>query len=128
VANNGCPEVTEEVKKALNAYAKTILFDTGKATIKTQSAEVLQNIVEILNEYVNAKFSIEGHTDSVGSDALNMKLSKERASSVMNYLITNGVASNRLTAEGFGETKPIDSNKTAAGRANNRRVEINLIN
>jgi len=128
VANNGCPEVTEEVKKALNAYAKTILFDTGKSSIKAQSAEVLANIIDILNEYTNAKFSIEGHTDSVGSDALNMKLSKERASSVMNYLITNGIASNRLSSEGFGETRPIDSNKTAAGRANNRRVEINLVN
>ncbi|MFL0353308.1 OmpA family protein [Xanthomarina sp. GH4-25] len=128
VANNGCPEVTEAVKKALNAYAKTILFDTGKATIKDQSAAVLQNIVDILNEYPNAKFNIEGHTDSVGSDALNMKLSKERASSVMNYLISNGVASSRLSHEGFGESRPIDSNKTRAGRANNRRVEINLKN
>ncbi|MCX7551214.1 OmpA family protein [Xanthomarina sp. F2636L] len=127
VANNGCPEVTEAVKKALNAYAKTILFDTGKSSIKEQSAEVLQNIVGILNEYPNAKFNIEGHTDSVGSDALNMKLSKERASSVMNYLITNGVASSRLSHEGYGETRPIDSNKTRAGRANNRRVEINLV-
>ncbi|PWI30601.1 cell envelope biogenesis protein OmpA [Flavobacteriaceae bacterium LYZ1037] len=128
VANNGCPEVTEAVKKALNAYAKTILFDTGKATIKDQSTAVLQNIVDILNEYPNAKFNIEGHTDSVGSDALNMKLSKERASSVMNYLISNGVASSRLSHEGFGESRPIDSNKTRAGRANNRRVEINLKN
>src|SRR5690554_2421149 len=127
VANNGCPEVTEEVKKALNAYAKTILFDTGKSSIKAQSAEVSANIIDILNAYTNAKFSIEGHTDSVGSDALNMKLSKERASSVMNYLITNGITSNRLSSEGFGETRPIDSNKTAAGRANNRRVEINLV-
>lgn len=127
VANQGCPEVTEAVQKSLNAYAKTILFDTGKSSIKEQSAEVLQNIIGILNEYPNAKFSIEGHTDSVGSEALNMKLSKERASSVMNYLISNGVASNRLTHEGYGESRPIDSNKTRAGRANNRRVEINLV-
>ena len=126
VANQGCPEVTEAVKKALNAYAKTILFDTGKATIKDQSAAVLQNIIGILQEYPNAKFNIEGHTDSVGSEALNQKLSQERASSVMNYLITNGVASDRLNAHGYGESRPIDSNKTRAGRANNRRVEINL--
>ncbi|WP_417872336.1 OmpA family protein [Xanthomarina gelatinilytica] len=127
VANQGCPEVTEAVQKSLNAYAKTILFDTGKSSIKEQSAEVLQNIIGILNEYPNAKFKIEGHTDSVGSEALNMKLSKERASSVMNYLISNGVASSRLSHEGFGESRPIDSNKTRAGRANNRRVEINLV-
>ena len=127
VANNGCPEVTEAVKKALNAYAKTILFDTGKSTIKDASAEVLQNIIDILKEYPNARFMIEGHTDSVGSESLNQKLSKERASSVMNYLITNGIASSRLEHAGYGESRPIDSNKTRAGRANNRRVEINLI-
>jgi len=127
VANNGCPEVTEAVKKALNAYAKTILFDTGKASIKDQSAEVLNNIIGILKEYPNARFSIDGHTDSVGSETLNQKLSQERASSVMNYLITNGIASNRLTHQGFGESTPLDSNNTRAGRANNRRVEISLI-
>ena len=126
VANNGCPEVTEAVRKALNAYAKTILFDTGKSTIKDQSAEVLQNIIDILQEYPNANFNIEGHTDSVGSEATNQKLSQERASSVMNYLIEKGVASNRLNAKGYGESRPLDSNKTRAGRANNRRVEINL--
>jgi outer membrane protein OmpA-like peptidoglycan-associated protein len=126
VANNGCPEVTEAVAKALNSYAKTILFDTGKATIKDQSAAVLGDIIGILNEYSNAKFNIEGHTDSVGSEASNQKLSEERASSVMNYLIEHGIASERLTAKGYGESKPLDSNKTAAGRANNRRVEINL--
>ena len=127
VANNGCPEVTEAVQKALNAYAKTILFDTGKSTIKAQSEKVLSDIVAILKEYPNAKFTIEGHTDSVGSETLNQKLSEERASSVMNYLIENGIASMRLTHKGYGESKPIDSNKTAAGRANNRRVEINLV-
>jgi len=102
------------------------LFDTGKATIKEQSAAVLGDIIGILNEYSNAKFNIEGHTDSVGSDASNQKLSEERASSVMNYLIEHGIASNRLTAKGYGESKPLDTNNTAAGRANNRRVEINL--
>jgi len=127
VANNGCPEVTEEVQTALNAYAKTILFDTGKSSIKAQSEKVLADIVAILNQYPNAKFAIEGHTDSVGSEANNQKLSESRASSVMTYLIDHGVASSRLSHKGYGESKPIDSNKTAAGRANNRRVEINLV-
>jgi len=126
VANNGCPEVTEAVGKALNSYAKTILFDTGKATIKEQSSKVLGDIIGILNEYSNAKFYIEGHTDSVGSEASNQKLSEERASSVMNYLIEHGIASNRLSARGYGESRPLDTNDTKAGRANNRRVEINL--
>jgi len=127
VANKGCPELTEAVRKTLNDYAKTILFDTGKATIKDRSAEVLQNIVAILEEYSFARFSIDGHTDSVGSESLNQKLSEERAYSVMNYLIENGVASSRLEATGYGEARPLADNGTASGRKTNRRVEINLI-
>ncbi len=127
VANEGCPEVTEAVQKTLLDYAKTILFDTGKSTIKEESQAVLNNIVAILNEYRNAKFTIDGHTDSVGSASLNQKLSEERAYSVMNYLIENGVASNRLQAAGYGEDRPIASNNTREGRRTNRRVEINLV-
>jgi outer membrane protein OmpA-like peptidoglycan-associated protein len=127
VANRGCPELTEAVRKSLNDYAKTILFDTGKATIKERSEEVLKNIVAILEEYSFARFSIDGHTDSVGSEALNQKLSEERAYSVMNYLIENGIASNRLEATGYGESRPLADNGTASGRKTNRRVEINLI-
>jgi len=126
VANNGCPEISEAVKAALNSYAKTILFDTGKATIKEQSAKVLADIIGIMKEYPNSNFLIEGHTDNTGSEKLNKRLSGERASSVMTYLIENGVASNRLSHEGFGEDRPLDSNKTREGRANNRRVEISL--
>jgi len=127
VANNGCPEVTEEVQKQLNDYARTILFDTGKSSIKAESTSVMVDIIQILNEYPNAKFSVEGHTDSVGSDATNQRLSEERANSVRNFLIDKGIASNRLTAVGYGEAKPIATNNTSAGRAQNRRVEINLV-
>ena len=127
VANQGCPEVTEAVRKTLNDYAKTILFDTGKSTIKEQSADVLNNIVAILKEYANARFNIEGHTDSVGSAKLNQQLSEERAGAVRNYLIENGIASERLVSAGYGEDRPIASNNTREGRRTNRRVEINLI-
>ncbi|MDG3582763.1 OmpA family protein [Galbibacter pacificus] len=127
VANNGCPELSEAVQKALNDYAKTILFDTGKSTIKTESAQVLTDIVGILNEYPNAKFSIDGHTDSTGSDSLNQRLSEERAGAVKVYLIEHGIDAGRLESHGYGETKPIASNSTRNGRAQNRRVEINLI-
>ncbi len=126
VANNGCPEVSDEVQKQLNEYAKTILFDTGKSTIKTQSAAVLGDIIKILKEYPNSKFTVEGHTDSVGSETLNQRLSDSRANSVKEYLVKNGIDAFRLSALGYGESKPIDSNKTRKGRANNRRVEINL--
>tara|TARA_B100000809_G_scaffold253421_1_gene289411 strand:+ start:5890 stop:7275 length:1386 start_codon:yes stop_codon:yes gene_type:complete len=126
VANDGCPEVTEGVRKALNAYAKTILFDTGKSSIKEQSASVLNDIIGIMKEYPNARFLVEGHADNVGSDELNQKLSQSRASSVTDYLIDNGIASSRLEYIGFGEERPLDSNNTRDGRANNRRVEISL--
>ena len=127
VANNGCPEVTEEVQKTLNEYAKTILFDLGKSSIQKQSYGVLNDIIAILQEYPNAKFTVEGHTDSSGSNKLNQRLSDSRANSVKNYLTENGVDQFRLSAVGYGEDKPIASNRTRAGRAQNRRVEINLV-
>ncbi len=126
-SNKGCPEVTEEVQKTLNEYAKTILFDTGKATIKPQSAAVLEQIVSVLNQYPNAKFTVEGHTDSTGNKAKNLKLSQERADAVVLYLVQRGVSDTRLTAKGYGVEKPIASNANAKGRALNRRVEINLV-
>ena len=127
VANNGCPEVTEAVAKTLNDYAKTILFDTGKTTIKFESAEILSNIAGILKEYSNAKFHIDGHTDSVGRESTNQTLSEGRAQAVVDWLVENGIDASRLTARGFGESQPIMDNKTREGRARNRRVEINLI-
>lgn len=126
VANNGCPEVSVEVIKQLNEYSKTILFDYDKATIRKESYAALQSIADIMKEYPNANFLIEGHTDSRGSDAYNMKLSKERAASVHDYLVNIGMDDDRLRSEGFGEERPIATNNTAAGRQQNRRVEISL--
>lgn len=122
VANNGCPEVTEEVQKQLNDYARTILFDTGKSSIKAESTSVMVDIIQILNEYPNAKFTVEGHTDSVGSESTNQKLSESRANSVRDFLIDKGIAADRLSAIGYGEAKPIATNNTRAGRAQNRQV------
>ncbi|GGI56165.1 OmpA family protein [Winogradskyella haliclonae] len=128
VANDGCPEITETEKAQLNEYAKTILFDTGKSSIKDESKQVLADIIAILNKYPDAKFTVEGHTDSVGSAKLNTRLSEERAASVKDYLVANGVDQFRLSSKGYGEDKPIADNKTRAGRKQNRRVEINLAN
>jgi outer membrane protein OmpA-like peptidoglycan-associated protein len=111
----------------LSSYAKTILFDTGKSTIKTISAGVLNDIYGIMEEYPNARFLVQGHTDNTGSEGFNMKLSKNRASSVVDYLTEKGVDSGRLDSVGYGEKNPLDSNKTKEGRANNRRVEISHI-
>jgi outer membrane protein OmpA-like peptidoglycan-associated protein len=125
--NNGCPEVTEVVQKELNEYAKTINFATGKSEITNDSEEALTAILAILEEYPNSKFTVEGHTDSVGRAESNKKLSNSRAQAVYEYLTSNGVDSNRLQVMGYGEEKPIADNKTKAGRAQNRRVEINLM-
>ncbi len=127
VANNGCPEVSEEVQKQLNEYARTILFDTGKSSLKPESTKVFVDIIRILDEYPNSKFTVEGHTDSVGSEELNQRLSEERAQSVKQFLVQEGIDEFRLSAVGYGETKPIASNNTRDGRAQNRRTEINLV-
>jgi OOP family OmpA-OmpF porin len=126
VANKGCPEMTIEVRNALSAYAKTILFDTGKTTLKPASLEVLDNAAAILNQYKLANFYVDGYTDTVGSESLNQKLSEGRATSVVTYLTSKGVAADRLESRGFGEASPIASNKTRDGRRTNRRVEILL--
>jgi len=126
---NGCPRPavpTEKEQEQLNAYARTILFELNKSDIQAQSAETLSDIINILKKYPDAEFSIDGHTDSQGSEAYNQKLSNERANSVLRYLVNGGIEADRLSAEGFGESKPIASNKTAAGRQQNRRTEINL--
>ncbi|MFD2563444.1 OmpA family protein [Aquimarina rubra] len=127
VANNGCPEVTEEIQKTLNEYAAQVLFDSGKSSIKAQSTKVLNDIIKILNEYPTAKFTVEGHTDSQGAAKSNQRLSDSRANAVKNFLTENGIDQFRLSAVGYGEDRPIASNKTRAGRAQNRRVEINLV-
>jgi outer membrane protein OmpA-like peptidoglycan-associated protein len=127
VANNGCPEVSDDDIKKLNEYAKTILFNSGKSSFQKQTFPVLQAITAILKEYPSANFSIEGHTDSDGAEAMNQKLSEDRAAAVKNYLVENGIDASRLTSKGFGESMPIDTNKTAKGKANNRRVEVKLV-
>ncbi len=126
-SNNGCPEVTEKVQKELNEYAKTINFETGKSEITKDSEEALAAILAILDQYPNARFTVEGHTDSVGRAESNKKLSNDRATAVYNYLKSNGVTSDRLEVMGYGEERPVADNNTKSGRAQNRRVEINLI-
>ncbi len=85
---------------------------------------VLDQIVAIIMKYPNAKFKIEGHTDSIGTKDYNQSLSEKRAEAVLDYLTTRGISADRLSAKGFGEDNPIDSNVSSRGRAKNRRVEI----
>lgn len=127
VANNGCPEVSVEVLNDLNVQFKSVLFDYNKASIRTESNATLDNVAKIMNEYPKTRFLIEGHTDDRGRDAYNLNLSDERAASVRNYLTGKGIAASRLESKGIGEARPIASNKTAAGRQENRRVELSIL-
>jgi OOP family OmpA-OmpF porin len=102
-------------------------FDTDKSVIKTKYDQDLNKLGTFLNEWTKAKGEISGHTDSVGSDKYNQKLSQRRAASVKKYLVEKfNIAPERLTTEGYGESKPIASNKTKAGRQLNRRIETNF--
>jgi OOP family OmpA-OmpF porin len=102
-----------------------ILFDTGKATLRDESKGDLQAVGDLLKQDAGLRLEIQGHTDNVGTPAANKALSDARAAAVKQYLVTNfGVAAGRLTTAGFGDTKPVGDNKTDAGRAENRRVEL----
>lgn len=127
-SNNGCPvELSPEHAESLKELARTVYFNSSKASFKNETTGRLDMASKILAEYPNSKFTVEGHTDSTGSEALNAKLSQERADAVRDYLISKGVKADNLTAKGYGESQPIDSNKTRSGRAVNRRVEIKLV-
>lgn len=105
-----------------------INFDTGKDTIKSESLPVLDEVVQILSGHAEIKkVRVEGHTDNVGGAAMNKDLSQRRAQSVVRYLVGKGVAKERLTARGYGPERPVASNRTALGRAKNRRVEFTLL-
>ena len=124
--NYGCPEVSVEVKKRLAFAATAIQFDLGKASIKSSSNKILDEIVGILNEYSDYNMTIDGYTDNTGKADRNLELSKERANAVKEYFIGKGIAASRLRADGHGSENPVATNSTRAGRAKNRRVEMDL--
>lgn len=124
LANKGCPEMTVVEKEQVVKIGKAIYFETGKDIIKKESEAPLDELAVILNKYPKMQMQIEGNTDNVGKDEFNLKLSQDRAEAVKKYLVGKGIPADRLTAVGYGETKPIEDNKTAAGRAKNRRVDL----
>jgi OOP family OmpA-OmpF porin len=99
-------------------------FDFDKATLKPEAMAILDEAAALLNKNERVVVEVAGHTDSIGSDAYNQGLSERRAKSVQDYLVSKGVKAQRLTAKGYGESMPVASNDTEAGRAENRRVEL----
>jgi outer membrane protein OmpA-like peptidoglycan-associated protein len=106
---------------------KGVFFDTNKTTIKPASTPALTNLYEYLKMKSSVVIELSGHTDSVGSDEDNQILSDGRAKAVREWLVKKGIAENRITAVGFGESQPIDTNDTAAGRERNRRTEVRVV-
>jgi OmpA-OmpF porin, OOP family len=125
--NQGCPLMKEEVVKKIAYDAKNIFFATGSAKLLPKSFKPLNEVAKILNEDANLKLDIEGHTDNTGKPEKNQVLSESRAKAVLDYLKTKGaVEESRLASSGYGDTKPVASNKTPKGKAQNRRVELKL--
>lgn len=125
-ANNGCPEVKEEEKEILAEAVHGIKFRSGKDIITASSYGILDNVVKVLKQNSSYKLQIDGHTDSMGDDQMNLNLSKNRAKAVKAYLVDKGIEASRLSSEGYGESKPVADNANAAGRAENRRVELTI--
>lgn len=123
VANNGCPEAPK-----FELY-KVVYFGSDKSVVITKYTKDLDEVAKIMKEHSEVSVTVEGHADSQGNDAYNMRLSEKRADYVINYLVKKGgIEKARLVKGFFGETKPAADNKTAEGRAQNRRVEIKAIN
>jgi OOP family OmpA-OmpF porin len=123
VGTTGCP--LEAAKKFCdNPAVIEVAFDTGKADLKAKYHDELDKIGSFLKEFPGSKGIISGHTDAAGSTEVNQKLSQARAESVRNYIVSKfGIEDSRIAAKGYGPDKPIASNKTAAGKAKNRRIE-----
>ncbi|MDO9156894.1 MAG: OmpA family protein, partial [Sediminibacterium sp.] len=120
--NNGCPEL----KATYNFDNKKVQFVSGSAVLTKVSRVELNKVVKALNENPTLKLFVEGHTDASGNDKINNPLSVKRANAVKSYLVAQKIDAARLTAEGFGSTQPISDNKTAKGKALNRRVDFKV--
>ena len=127
-ANHGCPEIKKEVITRVEKAAKAIFFNTGKSTLKKISYAQLNVVVGIMKEDTTLYADIEGYTDNVGKPERNVILSDARAAAVRNYFVSKGISADRLTSKGYGETNPVADNKSAPGRAQNRRTVIKLRN
>ncbi|MGE0771127.1 MAG: OmpA family protein [Cyclobacteriaceae bacterium] len=117
----------KKIEVGLTVRLKNIYFDFDKTTLKSESYVELNKVVDFLRQNPSVEIEISGHTDNKGSDTYNESLSQGRSQAVVDYLISQGIESYRLSAHGYGESKPIDTNDTDEGRANNRRVEFTIL-
>jgi len=117
-------EIKSKTSAVFNRALTGIKFNSGASGFKNESYAIMDEVVSIMSQYPELSVKIQGHTDSQGGEDANMKLSSERALAVMNYIISKGVDGSRLSSSGFGELSPIADNNTAAGRAQNRRVQF----
>jgi len=124
IANKGCPEIAKADVIKITQIASKIFFETNSDKLKVASLAQLDELAIILKRYEAANLIIEGHADSQGEDAYNLTLSQKRTESVKTYLMEKGIMESRLTAIGYGESRPVADNNTALGRAKNRRVEL----
>jgi outer membrane protein OmpA-like peptidoglycan-associated protein len=125
--NKGCPVIEQEIVEVLQTAFDNLEFETAKDIIKDESKASLDQLAEVLVKKAAWKLDITGHTDNVGDDNKNLVLSKKRAESLKNYLVSKGIDASRLNTFYFGETKPIADNNTPEGRKKNRRVEMKIV-
>ena len=118
------PDVAQKTQEINEFLRNTTLFEFDSYEITREARAGLRRVVDWMNEYPSLTAKIEGHTDSVGSDEYNQKLSENRAKAIYDYLVKEGISASRLGYEGFGESRPVASNDTVEGRAQNRRIEM----
>jgi len=124
--NFGCPEIKKETKERLAFATQAVQFETARTVLKMESYAILDELTGILRQYPDYRLSISGHTDDIGDEARNQRLSEDRAKACYDYFIFRGVKPERLRVAGFGESKPIADNRSSEGRELNRRVEFEL--
>ena len=122
------PQTPSKIDETKPIVLKNVFFETNKADLRKESRVELNKLRLLLTENPNMKIEISGHTDNVGSDTENLSLSEKRAKAVRDFLIQNGIATERLTYKGYGKTQPVDSNETETGRAANRRTAFLILN
>jgi outer membrane protein OmpA-like peptidoglycan-associated protein len=127
IDNQGCPVIKKEEQEVLNTAFDNLEFESGSDIIKGKSYLSLDNLADLLKTKADWKLKVSGHTDDVGSESTNLRLSEKRSKSVKAYLSNRGISDDRFIVKWYGESRPIYPNSTAEGRQKNRRVEMEVM-